>query len=48
VGETGSEPRGVCAGCGDDSQTNFVKVLQADGKAVPWIEDAENEATPKP
>jgi hypothetical protein len=29
-----------CGGCGSDSQTNMVKVVQPDGTVVPWIEEA--------
>ena len=39
--ERGARPAGVCAGCGEDGQTNFVRVLQEGGKTVPWIECAE-------
>eukprot|EP00967_Tisochrysis_lutea_P106919 scaffold164343_cov27-Tisochrysis_lutea.AAC.1 len=43
VAETGSEPRGICSNCGDSTQTNFLRVVQADGAVVPWIEDAEEQ-----
>ena len=39
--ERSARPAGVCAGCGEDGQTNFVRVLQEGGKTVPWIECAE-------
>ncbi len=32
-------PKGVCAHCGEDDQTNFVR-CQKDGKVLPWIEGA--------
>ena len=36
--DKGAKPAGVCAGCGDDAQTNFVRCMR-DGKSiVPWIE----------
>lgn len=38
--ETGTRPAGVCAACGDDSQTNFIRGISPDGKALPWIEGA--------
>ena len=45
--EKGPNPRGVCAGCGDAAQTNFVRLVQS-GKTLPWIEapllDAEEAA----
>ena len=39
--ETGPKPAAVCTACGEDDQTNFVKLVR-EGKHVPWI-----EATPK-
>ena len=38
--EKGAKPAGVCGGCGEDAQTNFLRVVAADGKALPWIEHA--------
>ena len=38
--EKGARPAGVCAGCGEDGQTNFLRVVAIDGKALPWIEHA--------
>mmetsp|Transcript_35953 Transcript_35953/g.49912 ORF Transcript_35953/g.49912 Transcript_35953/m.49912 type:complete len:228 (-) Transcript_35953:19-702(-) len=28
-----------CTGCGEDDQTNFVKVLQPNGTFIPWMEE---------
>ena len=38
--ETDTRPAGVCAACGEDSQTNFIRGTSTDGKALPWIEGA--------
>ena len=38
--ERATEPPGVCASCGQ-FDTNFVRVVNADGATVPWIEAAE-------
>jgi len=38
--DAGPTPAGVCASCGDDSQTNFVKHTTKEGKTLPWIEGA--------
>ena len=35
--DKGPKPAGVCDGCGDDSQTNFVRCVQ-EGQSLPWIE----------
>jgi hypothetical protein len=42
--ETAAEPAGVCAGCGDDAQTNFVRGVREDGTRLPWIEGAQTTA----
>ena len=34
----GPTPAGECYACGGADQTNFVKVVRADGSACPWIE----------
>ena len=37
----GTAPAGVCAGCGEADQTNFVRVMVGQGAgatSVPWME----------
>ena len=43
----GATPPGVCAACGENAQTNFVRVVSEDGAVVPWIEDAERAPRPE-
>jgi len=42
--EKAAKPAGLCAHCGDDSQTNFVYCVGAEGKRLPWIEAAPVKA----
>ena len=41
--EKAPKPAGVCAGCGESAQTNFVRLVQS-GKTLPWIEAAMLDA----
>ena len=34
----GPTPAGECYQCGGADQTNFVRIVRADGSACPWIE----------
>ena len=47
VVESGATPPGVCAACGENAQTHFVRVVSEDGAVVPWIEDAETAPRPE-
>ncbi|KAK3252461.1 hypothetical protein CYMTET_38238 [Cymbomonas tetramitiformis] len=38
---------GICRKCKSDEQTNYVKLTQADGTAVPWLEPKETVDIPE-
>ena len=43
--ERDAEPAGVCAHCGAAQETNFVRVVNADGATVPWMEVLSGSGT---